>query len=235
MTKLVCHQCAAKLKLPDGFAGTSLKCPRCGHRIACPGPAGPVGSARILAPARETEPIRKHHSDSPASTRASRAGLLRGLLDVRFERYLTPSIIRWSWILVLGTSALWIVFLALVFATSWIPTDGGAASIGANSVPPIDLEALLNGQPGQLPGLGELLGGNLSAADRKPTIWQTATGRGWRFLLFVTSLTGLLLTLLWCRVMLETIIVIFDIRDCLHRIDSRSGPGPDGQEPVSRD
>src|SRR5262249_40722107 len=56
---LTCGHCASKLRLPDGFNGTQVKCSTCGNGVAVPPPglapqAGPHGAAPAAALKRST-------------------------------------------------------------------------------------------------------------------------------------------------------------------------------------
>lgn len=227
MTKVVCPNCQAKLKLPDGFDKPSAKCPRCGQRIDT-GTRSPQETNHESQPGDAGKPVVEdswvidtgEKDSSGNSLTKNRSAWISGLLDFKFKTYLTPKIIGLSWVLVLVMSALWIVFLIFLFAVSLIPAaDQTAASPHALNQP-LDIDAILDGQGRALPGIGDLLGGSLGGTTQEPTFMQRVTGFGWRLLLFVTSLIGLVLTLLGCRVFLETIIVIFDISDCLKRIEA---------------
>ena len=233
MNRLVCPNCTAKLKLPGGFTSATARCPRCGTRV-------PVESAWHEPPVVAGKPESPSDDDSwvidtgaaddlpggpPAARRQPwRWSRAAAMLDLQFRHDLTPRLIRFSWVLVLALGLCWIGFLAFVFVTGFFAADSPNPSAGRNlSGPALDPDSLLaGGDP--LAGLGGLLSGGVTPAE--PTMIQQVTGFGWSLLFFVTSIGGLMLTLVGCRVMLETLMVIFDIRDTLQRIESRDSDKP---------
>ncbi len=151
------------------------------------------------------------------AARKSAPGFFR-LLDVRFKHYLTPAIIRFTWVCVLIMSALWMLFLLIGFVASLIPS-GDSPTASSSS---IDLDAVMQGD-GDLGSLTSLLGGSLSGTPKEPTFFQSVKSFAFKLLMFASLLVGLILTVLWCRVMFETIIVVFDISNSLKSIDRKTG------------
>jgi predicted RNA-binding Zn-ribbon protein involved in translation (DUF1610 family) len=229
MDKLVCIGCGTTLKIPASYTRPTVKCPRCGTHSTIAADERPVPrptETPSLPPAAddiEKVAVDTSAADIPSTRgRLFRTRLLTSLLDVKFKQYLTPAIIRFSWLMVLILAGIWLCFLLVIFLASLVPSGSSEATASSQNSrqQPLDLEALLNGN-GQLPDIGDLLGGSLSGSASKPTFMQSLVGIGWRVMFVATSLASLLLSLLWCRVFLETIIVIFDINDCLKRIESR--------------
>ncbi len=115
---------------------------------------------------------------------------LLDMFDLKFEKYLTPWIVRATWVLVLTVAALWIAKSMFDVVVASLPevdtatkstesvTDIEPPSSTSNEAPSLSFESL--------EWLDEVLEG----------IWQCAQ---------------VILGVLWLRVCLETVIVLFNI------------------------
>lgn len=247
MQKTDCPSCLTTLKLPEGFPGGTIKCPKCGAQFissvdssieSTSGSSddGTVNSQASSSDVESADPGESAVNDQDfRSTGGVFSTVFRNssafqktaqftrrsprLLDFRFDRYQTPTIIRISWICVLVFSVLWLMFMSLVFAGSFF--SGGESSASVPN-PSIDINDIMNGENTDLSSLTGLLGGLGSASSKPESAFESFKGFVFKVLGFLTLVASLILSVLWCRVMFETIIVIFDINNSLKSIDQKS-------------
>ncbi|MGI9518460.1 MAG: DUF4282 domain-containing protein [Pirellulaceae bacterium] len=237
MSTIQCTACNKTLRLPPGFTGSKAKCPACGVLFSVsatgspqapvepsPQPPEPEPEPESQAPVAPpippaSAPVKPEFEIESSTIRTSQPSSLRlaSLLDVRFTHYLTPAIIRFTWVCVLIMSALWMLFLMIGFFASMLPS-GAEPSTSASS---IDLDAVMNGD-GDLGSLTSLLGSSLTGGQKEQTFFQSVKSFAFKLLAFLSLLVGLVLSVLWCRVMFETIIVVFDISNSLKSIDRKT-------------
>lgn len=240
MQKVKCNHCGANLKLPHGLSGDKAKCPKCRNRLSMmtasatvqttTDPPGPSDSDSQATPPMQLLSADVTSEEGVSSTLAtatndsvdaSRMTRLAKMFDFRFKTYLTPWIIRFTWICVLVLSSLWILFTGYLYSTSLV-SGSRSGGVSSRSLPSLsstggDVDQLLDqleSMQGNISNMSGLLGGNSSGGSFTSFLWS--------LLLFVTAMVGLLLTVLWSRVMLETIIVIFDIAGRLKSIDEKT-------------
>ena len=118
------------------------------------------------------------------------------LFDWKFEKYLTPWIVRATWVVCVALAALWLSLI--VFATVWA------------MVP--DIESNSSERP-NVPFEGPEF--------RAPTLPRWLTARVASVLGGITLACSVILGVLWLRVLLETVIVLFNIATTLTSIDQK--------------
>lgn len=130
-----------------------------------------------------------------------------GLLDIfdwRFKKYLTPWILRITWIIVLVVAALGIGSQILLMMGTWLPEIGWGA-----------------GDDG---GMGNRFPGEF---ERDPVLPFWLRIRFAESLVRLSVVLGVIVALLWIRVILELAIVLFNIATSLtsiERLIEQEGP-----------
>ncbi len=116
--------------------------------------------------------------------------------DFRFRRYLTPWIIRISWPLVMTGAMIWIVIVSYTFVSSLIAS--GDLSVGPSENPSA-----------------------VSAADEPSDREQLFVVSPFfmKSGMFLTGMITIVLSVLWIRVVFETIILLFSIANTLRVIE----------------
>jgi hypothetical protein len=208
--------------IPD-LAGQRVACPECGGRFVMAGaPLQPIEPPRI-----EPAPVSSEQPERTSSTRGATLSSFRtfsqqvvrrrfvesksfwDILDFKFEKYLTPWIVRVSWATALVVALMWLVVLTFGLLMSIIPT------------PETDTR-------------------NGSSPRTAPQEYDRSARPGWHFDLspvreysaktalaivaYLTAIIGCVVSLLWIRVVLECVIVIFNIAQTLTSIDASIKP-----------
>ncbi len=124
--------------------------------------------------------------------------------DWKFEKYLTPWIVRATWVIALFTSALWALVMALAFL-------GGTAVSDDTSD---DTRRTSARRPSTSTPSDVGTRGGSSISD-----WFA--GQAVRTAAFITLIIGVIVGLLWTRVVLELAIVAFNIANSLVSIDDK--------------
>lgn len=229
MNSIRCPSCNAKLRLPEGFSGGVIKCPKCGVQF------NPVAASDPIEDVTAPDPGPKPQEDETTSTNV--AGVARRLagrakdapsrLDFNFNKFWTPAIIKVSWVGVVGLSLLWLLFLAFFYVGTMF-SDGGGSPTSFLTGQKMDLQEVLSGK-GDVAGLNKMLddltgvqGGEASGAVPEKTTYQKISSFAFKSLMLLTTIFSLVITVLWCRVFFETIIVIFEIASRLKSIDEKT-------------
>ncbi len=274
MRKIRCPECGTRLKLPESFAKSSVKCPKCNFAFALtdneqeseksvnspfkdleipdasefeslaneaefasaalPPSTKPVDSivsneaAKDELPEEQTESTTKS-SDTFANLAAQQVAAVATktptTLDFGFNRFWTPAIIKGSWVTMLILTGLWIAYFGVSFVGSFFGAESPSISqaVGLPDIGSLDLEGILSGQNPQ--GANNLLdsvaGGSNSAAQPSRSLYHVVMAGGLSLLGFVTTIASLILSVLFCRVFFEMIIVLFDISKTLKRIEQK--------------
>jgi hypothetical protein len=133
-----------------------------------------------------------------------RPATLFDLFDLSFNRYVTPLIVKITWVLALVLSGVWLALVILAFGMSMLPELPDAPSSAPRFRP----------QPHR-----EFTTPFDSAFEnaRSQTFLQIL-----RVVAFLTQIVAVSLFLLWMRVALESVIVIFNIAASLRSIDKKT-------------
>lgn len=155
--------------------------------------------------------------------------------DFEFKRYWTPLIIRFSWFVVLIFAGLWIVFLSVALAGTFFGGEEQGSLLDTfgmsdlSSLSSLDIGDALSGKA-DVDSLNKFLddvtktgGTGSSNATRPPkSTFQSFMGFAFTTLSFLTLIASMILSVLFCRVFFETIIVLFDMSKTLKSIDQKS-------------
>ncbi len=214
-----CPDCGNALSVPDDWAGRVIKCPRCDGKFRVPVIDEMESAAVAQRPATAAVSIAADESPHPEAAandvspndhaqKSSGGGTpfhWLSVLDFKFERHLTPWILRFSWVCVLLLAVVWLLFLGYQFvANSFFSPQPTVATM-----------------PTTAAGVNGMLDELLSTASRQQTAISVFSSFPWRALLFVTSLVAILLTVLWTRLFLEALIVVFNMGRSLKSIDDK--------------
>jgi hypothetical protein len=203
MQTIACPNCQQPLQIAPELAGQELACPRCQSHFVIPGggPVSPplnVGSAAGAAPApgfQIQESRRPLHNQSAS---------LLDLFDFSFTRYVTPLIVKITWVLALTLSVVWLLIVI--------------AGLIITALPEIEVsEARKSEAPQQ---------GRFEYEIKAPPIIERTGEAGYavalRIVIAGTQLVTIVLFLLWLRVALEAVIVIFHMAANVKSIDEKT-------------
>jgi hypothetical protein len=121
------------------------------------------------------------------------------IFDWRFEKYLTPWIVRITWLVCLAVASIWLASILFFTLRSWLPERD-------SSEPPRQVLR----PPSQ----------TFEERSSFPPMWLTS-----RVASTIAGFTGacfVVIVVLWIRVLLETAIVLFNIATTLTSIDEKT-------------
>ncbi len=183
MATIACPNCQSALTIDESFAGQALQCPFCSHQFVL---ASPLTPQKPFEPPIASTPT---YNTTVSARFKKSSSILDAILDFRFEKYVTPVIIRITWILTLIIAAMLLIFQLYVDVASLFPESPSATA------PPSDFEFRPDGR----------------VVDKLV-----------QFGFFLVRYTGIFMALLWVRVWLETMIVLFNIAQSLISIDRKT-------------
>lgn len=185
------------------LVGQPCGCPRCQFQFLMPAAPPPP------PPQPQQAPIVSVYRSTVAQ-RFQPAKSIFDVFDFKFEKYVTPIIIRATWVLALVSAGLF------------------AAWGCYNVVDPVTE----NRYEVQLPGFMQPSNGETGAADAEPnsklisaTKAKAAKERALliaKIMAYCFQLVSICLALLWLRVALEMTVVIFNIATSVHSIDRKT-------------
>jgi predicted nucleic-acid-binding Zn-ribbon protein len=190
MPAISCPKCRAAMEFDASIAGRAVACPKCGQQFTLPQIAAPVAVASI-------SPAITPSFHSTVARRFKKPSSAWDFLDFKFEKYLTPWIIRITWVMSCGMAVVLLLVLLVTFATNSAASDESA---------PIEVPA------------GDTFDYKL------PSRTTFATDATVRLTAFCVCVFLLILGLLWLRVVLETLIVVFNIATSVASIDEKTKP-----------
>ena len=172
-----------------------------------PSPFGPADPAPLAAdtPPHFTVTTTPTSAVAQRGMRASRS--FWDLFDFRFEKSLTPWIVRLSWALILIVGALWIVATLVGMLWAVLP-----------HIP--DSERFATGPQLKTysPAVGSITG-NTPSSGTTSSLSSALRANFW--LVGLTGCISLLLGVLWVRVVLESVLVLFNIAATVAQIDQK--------------
>jgi hypothetical protein len=199
----LCPACKLPLDITPQMAGQEMACPRCAAQFRAPPPASPP-------PLPTFQPV----ADSPGPAVAPRtrprrpfndqATSLLDLFDLSFTRYVTPLIVKITWVLALTLGAVWLVVIVLGLIASSLPV--AEQSEPTRSTRPSRPQPQFEFRP---PEIAERVG-------------DASFAVAFRIVLLITQVIGVILFLLWVRVGLEAVIVVFHMAASLRSIDDKT-------------
>jgi hypothetical protein len=132
------------------------------------------------------------------------------IFDIHFEKYVTPLIAKITWIFTLVIAFFW--FLGLLFdaINTWMPSS---------EKPPAVVSPSLR-RPGNLSDL--VRDQSAASAEKRSKLSERLILRFWIIFRQVMAVIALFLTVLWIRVVLESMIVLFRIAKSLASIDDKT-------------
>lgn len=238
MISFNCPNCGKSFSIKDELAGRRSRCMACGMSFVVPG--GPAPEALPLAVAsaparRQNEPDDDDRDtddkdDRPSGGRGHRPGggrflhVLNHVFDFRFRYYLTPYIVRITWVLALVGASLY--FISSTFITPFATADKRA---------PVEFDRrdLDPDHPkGRAPQKEAKEPSNLTKALGEIVDWVLTSG---------IRLVGLVVGLMYVRVLAEMTIVVFNISNDIKRLAGSPGapqpvaevdPSPDRRSPL---
>jgi Domain of unknown function (DUF4282) len=228
---VTCPHCGAQSELPSAWIGRNVKCKACSHSFKVEIPSQDEDHALPPdfqeAPSTESDAATQLDQIVPAIdharhrikrtwNRAVRRQFTPStsfwdIFDFSFKKYITPWVVRVTWA---GALYMAIAYLAMIglytFSYAMAPEMESA-------VQPIQ-------QPGVQPApnfpRAKAPGANPGIEFKLPLgVQESLTTKVTYLLLFSVQLFGILIGLLWVRVALEGIIVLFNISMTLNSID----------------
>jgi len=202
---LRCPNCQAQFQIVPEYFGRQVKCGSCGKRFQVPPPAPPLREPPLSArQPTESEILSDDLSKIVTISDGSRFRKIVGrrfqpatswldFFDWKFEKYLTPWIVRVTWILCLALAVIAISLVLIAVVASWAPETNMKLPEGRPRI--FELQS---------PSLPRWLSSRVAS---------TVSG----FMLVFSAL----LTLLWIRVILEMAIVFFNVATTLATIEKR--------------
>jgi DNA-directed RNA polymerase subunit RPC12/RpoP len=223
MTQAICAACGLPLEITVEMVGQEMACPRCGARFVVPG----------VAPGPAPPPMIRSEPQSPPNAPVIRgrverrpfedqATSLLDLFDLSFTRYVTPIIVRITWVLALVLAAVWLLVVIVGLVISLVPemsreaqSDGAATAQSERTT------------SDRRPDNGAFeFQSSPQFEFRRPSIPERAEDSSFavamRVVVFSTQLVAIILFLLWVRVALEAVIVIFHMAANLRSIDKKT-------------
>ena len=208
MLEFLCPHCEARLRCPERLSGKESTCRKCGQRFLVPDRAAPVDDLAPEFRAVKPPPLEKSSPPTPPAAAVSEAarsvgpqGTRRALswknfFDWKFERYMTPWIIRFTWVLSVIWAACVIVLLAISMVSSAMPSREKPQTDFRSQT---DIDALMR---------------SLSQQEQ-----STGARWTWKLIGYGTAAVVSILSLMGTRVVLECLIVVFKIADTAASID----------------
>jgi hypothetical protein len=226
MAAVLCPSCRLTLEIPPELAGQQVACPKCGGRFISPGGTPPVTSmAPAPSPTFQPPPVFPEPSARTALSQAASSGVperaasLLDLFDLSFKRYVTPLIVKITWLLTLTLAGLWLTVTVVLLVFSLLPSEDEkqpTAPARTIVVPRRAVDRSVHLDFGQ--------GVNM---NQGPDESDFATlGMLVRIVYLASQVIGVVLMLLWVRVVLESVIVVFNIAASLRSIDRKTRGSP---------
>ena len=138
--------------------------------------------------------------DAVRNSQFASSNSILDIFDWRFKKYLTPWILRVTWLIVLFVAALWVIYQLFCFVGAWLPevrwdTGGGGADFA-----------------------DQMRRQREPAAEPMLPIWFVA--RLFNSFWAITQIALTAIVMLWIRVAFEVAIVLFNIATTLTGIEN---------------
>ena len=200
-----CPQCHNSMAFDVSLAGRSVACPHCTYAFVMPGPAAAPAMATPVAAAAMPA------YSSVAASRFRPSTSIWDVFDFKFEKYLTPWIIRVTWIAALIVTGLTISLYTFVLVASFVPKNSTPQTASSQ-------EGSSASEPRSRLAIERLMPDGLSGDDRGDSNAQTIL---LNVFTWVSMTIAVLVSLLWIRVLLEMMIVLFNMATSLASIDRK--------------
>ena len=162
--------------------------------------------AKRIAAAQQTNRIAtsavgavRSQFDAVRNTQFASSTSILDIFDWRFKKYLTPWILRVTWLIVLFVAALWVIYQLFNFLAAWLPEVRWDTGMNVT-----DLADARNREP---------------AAEPMLPFWFKI--RLFNSLLAITKIAVTAIVMLWIRVAFEMAIVLFNIATTLTGIENQ--------------
>ena len=217
-----CPHCAQAMMVPNHLAGKQVRCPGCNPVLSVP----PTTSSLPPAPPPEQSSVSDESLYSELSEqKIARAGLgtkssvshhrgvkrkwqssssIWDVFDFQFRRYVTPLIVKITWIVFLAVTAAWLTFAVAIFVMA-LPGNS-ELSFSSNTGFPSDVSV---SSPQYRQG---------RIAESPGPFWKLSEAALFKVAMMITTVILASIGVLWVRVVLEAIIVIFNIAETLSEI-----------------
>lgn len=206
-TSTVCPHCGARMAIVTELVGKRVGCSECHGKFVLPTPpSSPVQNE----PRGDSQSVRNQPAAFATTARSARSRFRASarhrfrpattwfdFFDWKFEKYLTPWIVRATWLACVSLAALWIAVISIGTLVSWAP----------------DIES----SPSARRPVTRFEGPEI----RTPTLPRWLTSRAASTGYSVTGICFVVIVILWIRVFLETAIVLFNIASTLTSIDDK--------------
>lgn len=229
-----CPHCQTVVQHNPSMAGSVVRCPKCDGQFQVPSTVSPlVDPTRSRYGTADTAQRGSHGTISNRRIlrrRQQATGRVRwlGFLDLQFEKYLTPMIVRATWCVVLILAATNIP-VVLYFVLRPETSNAGQINRQVSVQTPGTPSSTEPSQP-RSSGESQDAGRPNSGREVQDAGWEVgvSTGRiegamnvARKGLAMLSWIVGPILLILWVRVLLETVIVVFNIANTLTSIDDR--------------
>lgn len=161
-------------------------------------PVDSPAESQLESIAKQTEAVRR---GAPGLDGYVEARSFWEFFDFRFRRYLTPWILRISWLLILVLALIWFLIICYTYLSSLL-------QLGQSGDLPVAIDtgsgtSFTSGEPARISG----------AIKWSPFFVESGV--------FLSAVFGLILTVLWIRVLFESIMMLFSMGNTLRTIDAK--------------
>jgi len=205
MNTVACPFCNHAIANNATLAGQLVNCPRCRQNFHMP-PAVPAP-----APAQTASPFEGMFDETPRSRSSRRLQPVERfsiwyVFDWKFEKYLTPWVLRAYWILAVVGAAVWLIFCSVYVIDALFPEQPARKAV-----------AEAHGARFEWPP-NERVHNERSPAE--PSAWQLRwRDFGRRLGFFLLEVGATVLGLLTVRIACELVIVLFNIASSARAIE----------------
>ena len=190
-----CPLCEKRYTVSETMLGKKVKCRDCGSSFSATFAVDPPSTTQPIPAVEEGESFSFAAANSkPSFTTSSKnvSGFIDAffaLFDWRFKRYLTPWVVRVTWIVFLALVAMWLLTICLGVVISLFPFDSPAPA--NRRFPQFDKP-----ESSGLPLYARYIAG------------------------LITMVTTSILGVLWVRVILELVVVRFNMAESLRSLEN---------------
>lgn len=219
MSQVNCPQCGRSVVFVAALSGQMVGCPGCNAHFVMKGPTESVEPPPMLRSSPTAAPGRT--SSRSFRSHVSGAGLrpassIFDVFDFTFEKYVTPLIIKITWSLAVLFSGLWLIAIVALCVITWIPSSQESSQPATASPPVLS-------PPRSRPPAREPIARPRTTSPRPSFDWAAWIDRkAVATVAYIQIAVAIVLILLWTRVVLETVIVVFHIATSIRSLDSKT-------------
>lgn len=201
MKSVKCPQCGRRLRLKPDFEADLVSCPACQKKFRIRHPQPGIEIEVPEVPEIDSLVFSSEATDSNSASnsiplfgsrrnRLANSGNILDVFDLTFQKYVTPLIVRITWVVFLTSVAIGICLATLSLITF-----------------------LTNGQ--------NAVGWNGPSSSSFLPAFLVESPRLLRITAYIVQLTAFTLSVLWVRLALESVIVVFDMSNSLKAIKEK--------------